>query len=126
MAEVSATHHLIQRNGVWNYRRRVPTALVEALGKRTIQFSHATTKLAEAKKRRAVEDLKWDLQFEALAAQQQNAEAGHQSTTLKQIPPHEVFRLVQEYVERADQRGARQFAQDPPESEDQKRVIRQD
>jgi hypothetical protein len=64
MKQVSATHLLILRKGVWYYRRRVPNALIPTFGK-IIQFSLHTTSLKEAKKRRAVEDLKWATQFEA-------------------------------------------------------------
>ena len=62
---MSQTYHLIKRNGVWSYRRRVPTHLVRLLGKKTIQFSLHTASLKEAKKRRAAEDLKWSTRFEA-------------------------------------------------------------
>jgi hypothetical protein len=50
MKKVSSKHHLSRRNGVYNYRRRVPTHLVEALGKKMIQFSLGTSNLSEAKK----------------------------------------------------------------------------
>ena len=53
---MSQTYHLLRRNGVWSYRRRVPTHLVETFGKEFIQFSLATRNLKEAQKRRAAED----------------------------------------------------------------------
>lgn len=62
---VSQIYHPVRRNGVWHYRRRVPTALVGSFGKRFIQFSLGTASLKEAKKRRAAEELKWTTQFEA-------------------------------------------------------------
>jgi hypothetical protein len=65
MNTMSATHHLTRRDGVWYYRRRVPTPLVPKLGKKVIQFSLETSSLKEAKKRRAAEDLKWTTRFEA-------------------------------------------------------------
>jgi hypothetical protein len=46
---MSQTNHLIRRKGVWYYRRRVPTALVPQLGRKTIQFSLNTASLKEAK-----------------------------------------------------------------------------
>jgi hypothetical protein len=58
MEKVSSKHHLCRRNGVFYYRRRVPTHLVHTFGKKTIQFSLETSSLSEAKKRRAAEDLK--------------------------------------------------------------------
>src|ERR687895_1060930 len=65
MTAMSHTYHLMRRNGVWSYRRRVPTHLVESFGKEIIQFSLATRNLKEALKRRAAEDLKWSTRFEA-------------------------------------------------------------
>jgi Domain of unknown function (DUF6538) len=50
MEKVSSKHHLCRRNGVFYYRRRVPTQLVDAFGKKTIQFSLKTSDLSEAKK----------------------------------------------------------------------------
>ncbi len=68
MEKVSSTYHLTQRNGVWYYRRRVPIQLIGTFGKKVIQFSLETSSLKEAKKRRAAEDLKWSIQFDATEA----------------------------------------------------------
>jgi len=67
MKKVSQTYHLIRRNGTYQYRRRVPLELVAVIGKKEIQFSLGTSNLTEAKKRRAVEDLKWSTRFEVAA-----------------------------------------------------------
>ena len=58
--------HLLNRKGVYYYHRRVPLPLVKKLGKKVILFSLGTTDLKQAKKRRALAELKWDAQFDAL------------------------------------------------------------
>ena len=127
MKPVSQTYHLHRRNGVWHYRRRVPSQLVATVGKKLVQFSLGTASLNEAKKRRAAEDLKWGMQFEA--AEKAVAEAPHNplpagsSTTFQPLSEREVIRLVQEYVEESDKNARRRFALDPPESDEQKAEI---
>jgi integrase len=122
MTAMSQTYHLLRRNGVWSYRRRVPTHLVEAFGKEIIQFSLATRSLTEAKKRRAAEDLKWSTRFEA--AEKSLGRGASNPDPERAAPPAlsrgEVIRLVQEYVEQTDERARQSLLCDPPESEDQK------
>ena len=128
MTTVSQTHHLIRRNGVYSYRRRVPTPLVKTLGKKIIQHSLDTTNLKEAVKLRALEDLKWSAQFEA-------AEKGTGSTSTTKVPSgttavgpplseREVTRLVVQYVEREAARSHKSMSADPPENEQQKKEIK--
>jgi DNA gyrase/topoisomerase IV subunit A len=127
---VSTQHHLTKRNGVFYYRRRVPLHLVEGFGKSIIQFSLQTSSLKEAKKRRAVEDLKWTTQFEAvdnsLTSTVASAKNGTPAAVALPLSANEVIRLVQEYVERTDRRRHEKFIGDPPESEKQKANIKAD
>jgi uncharacterized protein DUF6538 len=130
MEKVSSKHHLCRRHGVFYYRRRVPTHLIKSIGKKTIQFSLGTSKLSEAKKRRAAEDLKWSTQFETMEkslsskhAPTTNTDAATATSPLSQ---NEVIRLVQEYVERSDERGHQRFISDPPQSERQKADMKAD
>jgi integrase len=126
---MSHTYHLLRRNGVWSYRRRVPTHLVPAFGKKEIQFSLATRSLKEAKKRRAAEDLKWSTRFEAAekdlggGARDNTADVPAEGRPLSR---RDVIRLVQEYVERTDERARDRLLRDPPESEEQEADIRAD
>ena len=128
---MSSTHHLFRRNGTWSYRRRVPTHLVETLGKKLIQFSLQTTDLKQAKKRRSAEDLKWSTRFEAaehnLAPGALFAQAGSPAPAIcAPLSEQEVIKLVQEYVEKTDQRSHGNLLRDPPESEEQKADMRAD
>jgi integrase len=127
---VSAQHHLTKRNGVFYYRRRVPLHLVESFGKSIIQFSLQTSSLKEAKKQRAVEDLKWTTQFETVENSLTSTDASAKNGTPAAVAPplsaNEVIRLVQEYVERTDRRSHEKFIGDPPESEKQKANVKAD
>src|ERR1700687_6190792 len=108
MKAVSQTYHLSRRNGVWSYRRRVPTPLVQAFGKKFIQFSLDTTDLKEAKKRRAAEDLKWTTRFEAAekgVSGTDTIEKGAAVMSGSPLSAREVVRLVQDYVEQTDERA---------------------
>jgi integrase len=127
---VSTQHHLTKRNGVFYYRRRVPLHLVESFGKSIIQFSLQTSSLKEAKKQRAVADLKWTTQFEAvensLTSTDASVKNGTPAAVASPLSANEVIRLVQEYVERTDRRSHEKFIGDPPESEKQKANIKAD
>jgi len=130
MEKVSSTYHLCRRNGVFYYRRRVPTHLVDAFGKKDIQFSLGTTNLSQAKKQRAAEDLKWSTRFETMEKSlTTHASAAKKASSLFADPPlprGEVIRLVQEYVARTDQRNSERSIDDPPDSEQQKAEIKAD
>lgn len=130
MQKVSSKHHLSRRDGIFYYRRRVPTHLVKALGKKTIQFSLETSNLSEAKKRRAAEDLKWSTRFEtaekSLTSKAAPAKNGPPIADTPPLSAREVIRLVQEYVEQTDQRLHDDFMGDPPESEEQRADIKAD
>ncbi len=120
------------RNGVWHYRRRVPTELVESLGRKEVQFSLGTRTLKEAKMRRAAEDLKWDMQFErasrALACAGDPSKTGDAPTPtrLQPLSEGEAIRLVQAYVEETDQRARGNLNRDPPESDEQQAEMIED
>lgn len=62
---MSKTHHLLKRNGVWYYRRRVPAHLVSDYGKPFIQFSLETSSPKEAQRRRNIWDVEYDARFGA-------------------------------------------------------------
>jgi hypothetical protein len=111
---LSQTTRLIRRNGVYHYRRRVPDAFVEVFGKREIHVSLGTDNLAQAKRRRAVEDLKWDAQFE-VAEQRLNGTSPQQTgPAAEALSEQAVIRLVQDYVARTDERAQLRFVNDPP------------
>jgi integrase len=113
---VSQSQHLLRRNAVYYYHRRVPLPLVQKLDRKVILFSLGTKDLKEAKRRRAIEDLKWDAQFEA-AGMASNGPSAHSTV---QPSNAGLIQLVQDYVERSDARSRTLLLVDPPDSSAQR------
>src|SRR6266404_4749828 len=114
MKAMSSTYHLFKREGVWNYRRRVPATLIPLIGKKTIQFSLGTSDLKEAKKRRALEDLKTAAQFEAAEKKHKGAANGGSDGLVipamgTPLTEREAVQHVQEYVRQMDAGSRRQL-----------------
>jgi integrase len=126
MKTVSANNHLLRRNGVYYYRRRVPAHLASALGRKFIQLSLNTTSLAQAKKLRTVKDLEWDAQFEAAEKKAASSQAVSVLASKSALSEQEVVELVRDYVERMDERFRGRLAADPPQSEQEKAELRKD
>ncbi len=102
---MSQTERLIRRNGIWHYRRKVPSHLVEAIGRREIHHTLGTSKLKEARRLRAVEDIAWDSRFRA-ASDEANAAASAPAKTLAPFSAQEVLRRMEDYVAEMDVRTA--------------------
>jgi len=115
-------NHLLRRNAVFYYHRRVPLPLVEELGKKVILFSLGTKDPKEAKRLRAAHDLRWDARFHAVGPGPGKSPQGGAA------PPSEpgLLQLVQNYVERADSKARTLALADPPDSMAQKAEIRTD
>jgi integrase len=130
MKAMSSTYHLYKREGVWNYRRRVPTALIPVIGKKTVQLSLGTSNLKEAKKRRALEDLKTDAQFEAAEKKLKGAAKGSDGLAVPMtgtpLTEREAIQHVQEYVRQMDARSRRDLTEDPPGSGSERQEIEAD
>ena len=115
------THHLVRRNGVWYYRRRVPKELVAVLGKTYIQHSLCTSQKKEATQRREIEDVKWSAQFAALLSDQ--AGPAHLSSPPSLITKSELLDRVRRYVDDMAARFSARYAEEGPETDQQKRDI---
>ena len=109
MEDLSNKLHLINRDGVWYYRRRVPKDLASRIGKKQIQHSLKTKDLNEAIARREKEDVLTTALFEAA----KNDEPLTLTPTL-------ALRLVQEYVEHQDRLWEKRSAASPPKDEAEK------
>ena len=66
---------LIQRNGTWYFRAKVPADLVDAFGKGEEKRSLATSNIHEARKRADVLSIQFDAKVEALR-RKQHAQGG--------------------------------------------------
>jgi integrase len=117
MKKVPDTHHLVRRDSVWYYRRRVPKHLVEAFGKDVIQLSLKTPHKKQAIKKREVYDVEWSAQFEAAEnALNGTAVTGAEpsATPARLLTEPLAIHLIREYVERTDQRRQISRQADPP------------
>jgi integrase len=130
MKAMSATYHLYKREGVWNYRRRVPTALIPVIGKKTVQFSLGTSDLKAAKKRRALEDLKTGALFDDAEKKLKDGAKGSDGLAIPvtgtPLTEREAVQHVQEYVRQMDARSQRQLTEDPPGSGTERQEIEAD
>jgi integrase len=120
---LSQTTRLTRRNGIYHYRRRVPAEVVSAIGRHEIHKSLGTASLAEAKKLRALEDLKWDARFhDASGTNPQPAIAQKAGEPL--VGP-DALRLVQQFVARIDQEAEQEALSNPPASEEERSEMRE-
>ena len=113
MKKLAGNQHLLRRNGVYYYRRRVPLHLVKEIGKQFVQHSLNTTSFAQAKKLRALRDLEWDARFEGLekdANPAPHSAKSQHSVNSTQLSEGDLLRLVREYVERKDEEFRKRFA----------------
>jgi integrase len=119
---------LLFRNGVYYYRRRVPTHLVEQVGKRFIQLSLHTSSLKEAKRLRTIRDLEWEARFQvgeaSLNAEEDVSLADEPAAASRQLTQAELLELVRDYVARHDQRAEQRFATCYPESPAERQEMR--
>lgn len=117
MKAVSKTYRLIKVKGTYYYRRRVPKPYVELLGKSIIKDCLKTSVATEAASRRAQKDVEYDTLF---AGFDEKIEA-------KLNPPvmtlTDASELVRAFVDKKDAEAAKRFAEDPPDSEIQRREM---
>ncbi len=106
--------HLLRRNGVYYYRRRVPAHLVEKIGKAVVQMSLQTASFKEARKLRTVRDLEWDARFEAAEAttsiKEDDCLGAKSATSSRPIADVDLLELVRSYLERQDRQSQRRLA----------------
>ncbi|WP_273726095.1 site-specific integrase [Brucella gallinifaecis] len=110
---MSDTFHLLKRGDVWHYYRRVPTHLVNALGKKFIKRSLGVTNKVEAKSLRTIEDLKVDALFASFEKQDSSSVSltgGVGDVSLSVLTEH-----VRKTVLKLDKKNASQFLLDPPD-----------
>ncbi|SDA28626.1 hypothetical protein SAMN02799622_04347 [Methylobacterium sp. UNC378MF] len=113
--------HLVNRAGVWYYRRRVPETARAAVGKTFVQFSLKTTSKAEAKKLREAWDLRWSAEFDK--ASSTVGDYPGVGLNRRALTEAGALRLVRDYVERLDKRFQDRQLADGPESEAQRAQI---
>jgi integrase len=123
MKPVAETLHLQKRGGTWYYHRRVPSHLVEKLGKQVIKASLRTTDKREAKRLRALHDVESDALFASASASDTSISAGSHP---KKVPFSVLIEYVRAAVEEDDRNSAKAFVLDPPEDAEQLEDMRID
>ena len=109
MKDLPKKHHLMNRDGVWYYRRKVPTDLISKIGTKVIQTSLMTKDLGEAIKRRELKDVETTALFEAARKDE-----------ILPLTQAEAIRMVQKYVEHQDQSREVRYFKNPPRNEVEK------
>src|SRR5690348_4074685 len=121
MSKMPKTHRLLNRKGVWYYRRRVPPALVERMGMEFVSLSLGTKDFKEAQKQRELKDIEWSARFEALAALPSTANGSQHPQ--KSITGQEARRLIRAYVEKSLSAFAGRYEDSPPKDDVERREM---
>lgn len=117
MKAVSKTYRLIKVKGTYYYRRRVPKLYVELFGKGIIKDCLKTNSAKEAASRRAQKDVEYDTLF---ASFDEKIDSKLNPPAMTQA---DAMNLVRAFVEKKDTEAEKSFAEDPPESEIQRREM---
>src|SRR6266542_2401513 len=97
MAQVPNNHHLLRRNGVYNYRRKVPPSLLAEFGT-VIQFSLKTSDPKQARQQRELCDIEWSARFSEAC---KILHGDNVSPTSRKLSRADAERLVKDYVEQS-------------------------
>mgnify|MGYP003626316666 FL=1 len=114
---MSKTYRLLKVKGTFYYRRRVPKPYVELLGKSVIKDCLKTSNAKEAASRRAQKDVEYDTLF---ASFDDKIEAQVNPPAMTQA---DAMKFVRAFVEKKDAEAEKRFAEDPPDSENQRREL---
>lgn len=115
------TLHLQKRGETWHFYRRVPKHLVETLQRTFVKKSLGVTSLAEARKLRAIEEVRANALFEAAEKGLVGKGAG---TAAQPVSMAVLTEHVREAVDRLDRRSAERLAADPPDDAEQLQEMR--
>src|SRR5262245_578732 len=115
MSKMPSTYRLLNRKGVWYYRRRVPPELIERMGMEVVSLSLDTKDLKQAQGKRELKDLEWSARFEALAALPSPVNGSQSGKKL--ITAQEAQNLIRVYVEKSLRPFARRCEDTPPKDD---------
>jgi integrase len=115
------SQHLRRRGNIYYLHRRVPLDLVAKYGKSQVSYSLGTTDLKKARKKRDLEDLKLDAEFDQLR-HVPSAKPG----PVKSMSVPTIIRMVQDYVDRVDGLADRKSLVEPGLTEGEAFDVKQD
>lgn len=120
MKDVASQPRIFLCKGVWTYRRRVPTPLVERAGRREVKRSLGTSDRAEAKRLAPVEDLRFDKWVRDLEGGSSLSVAERKASTPWTITVDELIDHTHAYVAEENDRRAKRLLVDPPENDEER------
>ena len=115
MPALSKTLHLIVRNGVYYYKRRVPAVAQEAFGGPMYQVSLETRILKEAEGKRALQDILFHARVDAVRANEQSKPVPVSASTA--VLEAEVRARVRQFVAMHDTKANDEFVSYSAEEE---------
>ncbi len=124
---MSRSNHLLQRDGIYYYRRRVPDRLVASIGRRIIQFSLGTSDKTRANKLREVHDVKCSALFaKATSEIDSDTQASDNSPAqkLNALSRNQAARLAWEYFVRMDTKASESFKNDGPSTDKEREELK--
>ena len=116
MKPVADTHHLQKRGDLYTFYRRVPKHLVPILGRTFVKKALGVSSLAEAKKLRAIEEVRTNALFDAAEKGLADKGAG---TAAQPVSMSVLTEYVREAVGRLDKQADHTFVHQPPADKDQ-------
>ncbi len=128
MRNLASNHRLLNRNGVWYYRRRVPQNLRTFFDLEMVMVSLKTSDRKEAASLRTIRDLEWDAKFAAAEARLAEPPLGN-GNTATDVPTvlsgPAALQMVLSYVERTDRQRSEKWAADPPTNAHERREAKE-
>lgn len=106
------TFHLQRRGNAWHYIRRVPLSLVPVVGKKFVKVSFGSVTKAEAKAKRALEDVKFDALIASLSGA--NAATSVAQGKVPEVSKAMLIEHVRQMVAKTDKASAEEYAKAPP------------
>ena len=122
MEKVADTYHLQRRGESWYYYRRVPSELVEAVGKAIIKQSLKTASKSEAKRQRSILDVEMDQWFAKLRGQSESAAFASQKIAVnseRRLPLDQLIEHLRDLVEAEDSASKERLVADPPTNDEE-------
>jgi integrase len=129
MKEVPDRNRLELRNGVWQYRRRVPADLGRSFGKPMVRQSLNTGSIKEAQKRRNILDVEYDARFAALRLENAGTETTPsparitKANTRAPLSREEVKQIIADHVARETAKFERSILARPAEDSEEKAAL---
>ena len=122
MEKVADTYHLQRRGANWYYVRRVPSELVNGMGKPVVKQSLNTTSKSEAKRRRSVLDVEMDRHFAKLrhnVGSPDSVSKADLKGSRRRLPVAQMIEHLRDFVEAEDFKSKQRLAIDPPLSQEE-------